>query len=93
MVGKVFTATFKETAVIAMMNFTTAFFSWLVASAVIIYRSHGDVSYEPWSQNYCHPTLYKMTFWVVTIHWGMVAVAFTIGVLAITVMILVEMMK
>lgn len=51
-------------------------FCWLVAAAVIIYRSHGDVSYNSESPNYCNPALYRMTFWMLTVHWGLIILTF-----------------
>lgn len=44
-----------------------ASFGWFVAACVIIYRLYPDVSFDSSSQDYCHPFLYGVAFWLVTV--------------------------
>lgn len=42
-------------------------FGWFIAACVIIYRLYPDVSFDVMSSDYCHPFLYSVAFWLVTV--------------------------
>jgi len=46
---------------------------WLIASAVIVYRFYGDVSYADGDPNFCEPLMYRFLFWIVTISLAILA--------------------
>lgn len=41
------------------------FFGWFIAGCVWIFGAWNDVQYDnPEKSNYCHPTLYRLNFWL-----------------------------
>lgn len=46
--------------------------SWLIRGSIWVYRSNGDISFDPQQNIYCNRICYNVAFWSVTSIWTLV---------------------